>query len=377
MKNIVILGSTGTIGKNTLEVVRKRPGEWRVRGLACRQNKKILARQMEEFRPDFVYLEEKDDGFENKFKKTGFFHGLNGLEELVSAGNIDLVIYAVPGITTLKAFISSVKRGQRIGLATKEIMIAAGPIVNRLMEENNAVVLPVDSEHNAIFQALVGEDREMIRKVYLTASGGPFRGKKIKSPTVRQVLSHPVWNMGEKITVDSATMFNKAFELIEAHYLFSLPAEKLDVLIHPEAVIHGMAEMADGTIKGIFSMPDMKYPITFVMDYPNRQDSAWERIDFARFRNFTLEPADRNAKWFSLALEAIEKKGSFPVVLNGANEEAVNMFLKGKLDFNRIPEMAEKILSMHSYKKEIGIEDIFEIDKWAKNKVREIIKEMK
>lgn len=368
MKNIVILGSTGTVGKNVLEVVRRKAGEWNVLGLACRNNRETFALQLEEFLPSFAYMQERDAGFVERFGKTSFFYGREGLEEIVSLPGIDLVIYAIPGIVTLNAFIRSLENGQRIGLATKEIMVVAGSIVGRMMEKSSAVVLPVDSEHNAIFQALLGEDRRRIRKVYLTASGGPFHGKKITNPTVSQVLSHPVWNMGEKITVDSATMFNKAFELIEAHYLFSLPPGKLDVLIHPEAVIHGLAEMDDGTVKGIFSMPDMKYPISFVMDYPGRRDTSWERIDFGKIKSFTLEPADRSSRWFSLALEAIEKKGSFPVVLNSANEEAVNLFLRGKIGFRHIPEITEKVLSMHSYRSEVSIEDIYEIDRWAKEK---------
>ncbi len=279
MKNIVILGSTGTVGKNTLEVVRRRTGQWQVLGLACQKDKETLWQQIEEFNPKFVYIEDKDTSFEKRAKGTKFFYGEDGLEELVSVENIDLVIYAIPGINSLKACIVSLKRGQKVGLATKEIMVTAGDMVNNLIKEYNGVVLPVDSEHNAIFQALAGENKDEIRKIYLTASGGPFRGKKIESPTVEETLSHPIWNMGKKITVDSATMFNKAFELIEAHYLFSIPPEKLDVLIHPEAIIHGLVEMIDGTAKGIFSMPDMKYPITFVMDYPCRQESNWDKID--------------------------------------------------------------------------------------------------
>jgi len=373
MKNIVVLGSTGTIGKNTLNVVRKKNRQWHVLGLACRENKHLLDEQITEFSPDFVYIESKDVGFEKKFPKTCFFHGPQGIEELISVKNIDLVIYAIPGISTLNAFIASIKKGHRIGLATKEIMVVAGQLITRLAQEYHAVILPVDSEHNAIFQALIGEKKDTIRKVYLTASGGPFKGKKVISPTIQQVLTHPVWNMGKKITVDSATMLNKTFEIIEAHHLFSLPAEKLDVLMHPEAVIHGMVEMIDGTIKAICSMPDMKYPITFVMDYPRRKDVVWERIDFRNIRSFTFEPADRNSKWFSLAMKAIEQQGSFPVVLNSANEVAVDNFLRGNLDFNHIVDITEQVISLHQYKKNLTIKDIFEIDRWAKNKAVEVI----
>lgn len=377
MKNIVILGSTGTVGKNALEAVRKNSGKWRVMGLACRKNKTLLAGQIEEFSPQFVYIEKKDGRFEQRFKKTRFFCGKDGLEQMAALDSIDLIIYAIPGISTLKAFILSIQKGHKIGLATKEIMVAAGTIVNSLLKKHDAIILPVDSEHNAVFQALLGENPENIRKIWLTASGGPFRGRKILSPTVQEVLAHPVWNMGAKITVDSATMFNKAFEIIEAHYLFSLPADKIDVLIHPEAIIHGLAEMIDGTVKGIFSMPDMKFPITFVMDYPERNPLAWERVDFGKIASFSLTPADRTSQWFSLALEAIKKKGSFPAVFNSANEEAVKQFLKGAIGFKRIAGITEKVLSVHPYKKDVSLEDIFEIDLWAKNKVKELVKETK
>ena len=365
------------MGMNALEVARKRKGAWRVLGLACRKNRELLARQIEEFKPRYVYTEKADADFEKGFNRVIFFHGGQGLEEMASIDNIDLIIYAVPGIKTLNAFILSVKKGDRIGLATKEIMVAAGPLINGLLGENgNSVILPVDSEHNAVFQALIGERKENVRKIWLTASGGPFRGRDIRCPSVEEVLAHPVWNMGAKITVDSATMFNKAFEVIEAHYLFSLPAEKIDVLIHPEAVIHGLAEMVDGTVKGIFSMPDMKFPISFVMDYPERNRLTWERIDFSRLGRFTLEPADRKSPWFSLALEAIRKKGSFPVVFNAANEESVNRFLEGRMPFDRIGAVTEKVLSLHSYRKEVTVEDIFEIDRWAKIKALEIINKL-
>ena len=373
MKNIIVLGSTGTVGKNVLEVVKERASEWKVLGIACRNNKDMFAEQIQEFKPEFAYIQDIDNGYENRFKSTKFFYGEDGLEELVSVDNIDLVVYAIPGISTLNAFIYSIKKGQKVGLATKEIMVTAGPIVNELIKKHNGEILPIDSEHNAIFQALMGEDENNVSNIYLTASGGPFRGKNIDNPTVEQVLSHPVWNMGKKITVDSATMFNKAFELIEAHYLFSISPEKLNVLIHPEALIHGMVELLDGTIKGIFSMPDMKYPITFIMDYPNRQTSKWEKIDFNRFSSLTLEPANRNAKWFSLAIEAIEKKGSFPVVFNSANEEAVEGFLKGKIQFKDIISITEQVLSTHSYKENVTIKEIFEIDIWAKNKVNKLM----
>ncbi len=373
MKNIVILGSTGTIGQNTLEVVRKGTERFRIIGLACRGNKGLLGQQITEFSPVCVYTEEKDDLFEQRFPGVRFLHGSEGLEEMGVVDGADIVICAIPGISTLGAVCSAIRKKRIIGLATKEILVVGGHIITRLTGRYGSCILPVDSEHNALFQALEGIKREDIRKIYLTASGGPFGGKPAgRNVTVKDVLSHPVWKMGRKITVDSATMMNKAFEIIEAHYLFGLPADRIEVLIHPEALIHGMVEMNDGTVKGIFSAPDMKFPINFVLDYPCREKTAWHSIDFGKMQKLTLSPVDRNSAWFSLAVTAIERKGSFPVVMNAANEEAVNLFLREKIKFGSILDIVQKVVCMHTPRKEVSLEEIFEIDAWAKEKVREI-----
>lgn len=376
MKNIVILGSTGTIGQNTLEVVRKSGGRFRVLGLACRENKTLLAGQIREFRPAYVYFEKSDPAFERKFPRVQFLCGEKGLEKIASLKKADIVICAIPGISTLKAVCSAIRGKKVIGLATKEILVVAGHIIDRLKRKYGALILPVDSEHNAVFQALEGVKREDIKRIYLTASGGPFGGRPAgKNVALKDVLQHPVWKMGRKITVDSATMMNKAFEIIEAHYLFGLPAEKIDVLIHPEALIHGLVELNDGTIKGVFSSPDMKFPINHVMDYPSRKKTPWQFIDFSKMQKLTLSSADRNSAWFSLAVAAIERKGSLPVVLNAANEEAVNLFLHGKIKFNSIIDIVQKIVRSHRIKKQVSLEDIFEIDRWAKTKVKELTKD--
>ncbi len=378
MKNIVILGSTGTIGQNTLEVVRKGRGRFKVLGLACRENKNLLARQIREFRPEYVYFEKCDRVFERRFPGVKFLYGEKGLEKIASLKSADIVICAIPGISTLKAVCSAIRGKKVIGLATKEILVVAGQIVNRLSRKYGSRILPVDSEHNAVFQALDGIKKEDIRKIYLTASGGPFGGRPAgKNVTVKDVLKHPVWKMGKKITVDSATMMNKAFEIIEAHYLFGLPAGKIDVLIHPEALIHGMAELNDGTIKGVFSSPDMKFPINYVLDFPCRKNTPWQFVDFSKMRKLTLSAADRSSAWFSLAVAAIEKKGSLPVVLNAANEEAVSLFLQGKIKFDGIIDIVQKIVRSHRVKRQVSLEEIFKIDAWAKTKVRELVKDKK
>ncbi|MBN1446111.1 MAG: 1-deoxy-D-xylulose-5-phosphate reductoisomerase [Candidatus Omnitrophica bacterium] len=375
MKNIVILGSTGTIGQNTLEVIRKGRDRFNVIGLACRENKDLLARQIREFRPEYVYFEKVDTVFERRFPRVKILCGDKGLEKIASLKKADIIICAIPGISTLKAVCSAIRSKKVIGLATKEILVVAGHIINRLSRKYGACILPVDSEHNAVFQALEGIKKEDVKKIYLTASGGPFGGRPAgKNATLKDVLKHPVWKMGKKITVDSATMMNKAFEIIEAHYLFGLPAEKIGVLIHPEAFIHGMVELNDGTIKGVFSSPDMKFPINFVLDYPRRKETPWRPIDFSSMKKLTFSSADRNSAWFSLAAEAIEKNGSLPVVLNAANEEAVNLFLQGKIKFNGIIDIVQKAVRSHRIKKHVSLEDIFEIDRRAKNKVRELVR---
>jgi 1-deoxy-D-xylulose-5-phosphate reductoisomerase len=373
MKNIMILGSTGTIGLNTLEVIRKGRDRFRAVGLACKSRKGILARQIEEFSPEYVYLEDRDVDFERRFKRVRFFYGPDGLVEMVENEKADVIICAIPGISTLNAVISAVKRGKTIGLATKEILVVAGHILIPLVKRYHATLLPVDSEHNAIFQTLEGVKRQDIKKMYLTASGGPFGGRPAKDGVrLKDVLKHPVWKMGKKITVDSATMMNKSFEIIEAHYLFDIPGEKIDVLIHPEAVIHGMLELTDGTVKAVLSVPDMKFPIKFVLDYPYRREITWKKIDFAKINNLTLFPADRGSIWFSLALKAIKKKGSFPVVLNAVNEEAVALFLKGKIGFNDILNIVKKVLSGHMVKKVVSSDDIFRIHEQVKQNVRKL-----
>ncbi len=373
MKNIIILGSTGTIGESTLEVIRRGKDRFRVFGIACRRRKDILAEQIKEFRPEYVYLERKDAGFEKKFSGIRFLYGAGGMEEMVQMKKADIIVCAIPGISTLKATIAAVKQGKTLGLATKEILVAAGHIIIPLVRKHHACILPVDSEHNAVFQALEGVRERDIHRIYLTASGGPFGGRppagRVK---LEDVLKHPVWKMGRKITVDSATMMNKAFEIIEAHYLFGMPADKIDVLIHPEAVIHGMVELKDGTIKAVLSVPDMKLPIKFVLDYPHRNEMSWQKIDFARINNLTLFPADRNSVWFSLAIRAIKEKGSFPVVLNAANEEAVNLFLEGKIEFNDILNILQEVLSDCKVQKEVLVDDIFRIHEQARQDVRKL-----
>ncbi|MDD3726589.1 MAG: 1-deoxy-D-xylulose-5-phosphate reductoisomerase [Candidatus Ratteibacteria bacterium] len=374
MKNIVILGSTGTIGQNTLEVVRRDSGNFCILGLACHFRRDILFGQIKEFHPKYVYTEKEDSSFEHDFPDITFLYGDDGLEVIATLKEADIIICAIPGIKALKSVISAIKKKKTICLATKEILVVAGDIIMPLAEREGVKVLPVDSEHNALFQALEGVERKDIAKVYLTASGGPFYGTKMKKDvSPEDALAHPVWKMGKKITVDSATMLNKSFEVIEAHHLFSLPTEKIDVLIHPEAVVHGMVELVDGTIKGILSVPDMKIPISFVLHYPCRSDHCWQHIDFDKIGKLHFYPVERDADWFLLAQQAIEKKGSFPVVFNSANEEAVELFLEGKVKFQEIIPLVKAVIGAHTYKRDISLEDVFYFNNWAKEQTKEFV----
>ncbi|MGC8976419.1 MAG: 1-deoxy-D-xylulose-5-phosphate reductoisomerase [Candidatus Ratteibacteria bacterium] len=372
MRNVVILGSTGTIGKNTLEVIRRQKEKFNVLCLACKKNKKVLSKQIEEFKPKYAYIEEKDDDFIRKYKKTKFFYGDEGLIEIANLKDADLFVFAIPGIKTLPAFIECIKNRKIIALATKEILVSGGQIFDDMKKKYNFEILPVDSEHNAIFQILKYENKN-VRKIYLTASGGPLYWKGKRSLNLKEALSHPVWKMGKKITIDSATMMNKAFEIIEAHYLFALNEDQIDVVIHQEAIIHGMVEFADGTIKCVSFFPDMKYPINYVLNYPDRVDINLKRIDFAKIRYLNFKKINKKSRWLNLAKEAIRKKGSYPVVLNGANERLVELFLEKKIKFCDIIRIVKKVVENHYYKSELSLQDIFYYHNWAKSQAEKIV----
>jgi 1-deoxy-D-xylulose-5-phosphate reductoisomerase len=372
MKNIVIFGSTGTIGKNALEVIRRQKEKFNVLCIACKKNKKLFSRQIEEFKPEYAYIEEKDEDFIKKYKNVKFFYGDEGLIEIANLKETDLFIFAIPGIRTLPAFIECIKNRKNIALATKEILVSGGEIIEELKKTYKFEILPVDSEHNAIYQILKLENKD-IKKIYLTASGGPFYGKKKKNVRVKEALLHPVWKMGKKITIDSATMMNKAFEIIEAHYLFSLKEEQIDVVIHPEAIIHGMVEFIDGTLKCVAFYPDMKFPLNFVLNYPERVDSGLKEIDFGKINQLNFKKVNKNSKWLIFAKEAIRKKGSYPVVLNGANEKVVEFFLEGKIKFTDIIKIIERVLERHNFKEKLKIDEIFYYHNWARNEVEKFL----
>ncbi|MBI1805787.1 MAG: 1-deoxy-D-xylulose-5-phosphate reductoisomerase [Ignavibacteria bacterium] len=369
MKNICILGSTGSIGQNSLEVIANFPDRFHASYLTTNKNIGILQQQIERFHPRAVAV--LDECSASLLKQTmngavNVFTGEDGLRELVSQGDIDIVINSLVGFAGLRPTIEAIKRGITVALANKETLVVAGEIITQLLREHNAALIPVDSEHSAILQCLTGEKSDDIARLILTASGGPFlnmRKKDFTSVTVEAALKHPNWKMGSKITIDSATMMNKGLEVIEAHWLFNLPPEKIDVLIHPQSIIHSMVEFVDGSVKAQLGMPDMKIPIQYALTYPERASSLYNRVDFAELREMTFFKPDLDQfECVQLAYDAIREGGTAPAILNAANEVAVDLFLQRQMSFDRIPHLIAHALEKIPVKHSPGLNDIFETD---------------
>lgn len=371
MRKIVVLGSTGSIGTNALEVVRKSENKFKVVGISGHRNHKLLLEQIEEFKPKYVSVgtEEGYQLIRERFPEIEVYYGDEGLRELASKDDYDILLTAVSGAVGIEATVEGIKKGKRIALANKETMVAAGPYINSLLRENpKAEIVPVDSEHSAIFQSLLGGRREEVRKIIITASGGTFRGKKLeelKGVTVEQALKHPNWSMGKKITIDSSTLVNKGLEVIEAHELFGVAYEDIEVLVHPQSIIHSMVEFKDRAVIAQLGAPDMKLPIQYAFTYPERvESSALEPLDFTKASNLTFEKPDHSTfKGISLAFKAGKIGKTMPAVLNAANEVAVELFLKGKIKFLTIYEIIEKAMERHTPKEIDGVEIIKSVDR--------------
>ncbi len=369
MKKLFVLGSTGSIGVNTLNVVREFPEKFSVTALTVNTNIEDLADQVEEFKPDFVVIRDKASA--EKFSRISrqpvqVLSGDEGLIEITKNSDYDILVSALVGFAGLAPTIEGIKRGKRIALANKETLVVAGEIIVKLCEKFNSEMIPVDSEHSAIFQCLVGENFNEIEKLILTASGGPFREKslsELKSVSVKEALDHPNWSMGSKITIDSATMMNKGLEVIEAHWLFNLPKEKIEVVVHPQSIVHSMVEFVDGSIKAQLSMPDMKLPIQYALSYPERFKSRFVETDFPKIHSLTfLGPDFEKFKCLKLAYDVLQTAGTAPCILNAANEIAVSSFLDGKIKFLEIPELIENALNKIENHSSPDIETIFDCD---------------
>ncbi|HAF59575.1 MAG TPA: 1-deoxy-D-xylulose-5-phosphate reductoisomerase [Bacillota bacterium] len=369
MKKIAILGSTGSIGTQALDIVKRNRDRFRISALTCGRQTELLVQQIREFQPEIVCVEREEDAIELKeeFPKTDIFWGKQGLKQTAALADCDMVLNALVGMRGLEPTLSAIRAGRDIALANKETLVAGGEIVMKAASENEIRIIPVDSEHSAIFQALQGNQGQEIRRIILTASGGPFRGytlSQLSRGTLEQALKHPNWNMGNKITIDSATMMNKGLEVIEARWLFDADPEIIQVVVHRESIIHSMVEFVDHSIIAQLGMPDMRVPIGYAFSYPERLENDCQEVDFLRIGQLHFEPVNMQVfRCLGLAYEALKKGGSYPVVLNAANEVMVQKFLEKKIAFIDIQNTVEKVLEEHVPLYDLSLEDILGIDK--------------
>lgn len=381
-KNIAILGSTGSIGTQALEVVTANPDTFQVEVLTAQNNAALLIEQAQRFNPNAVVIgdEKHYDFVKSALASTDVkvYTGENALASVVQMDSIDLVLTALVGYSGLLPTIKAIEAGKTIALANKETLVVAGEIITRKAREKGVNIYPVDSEHSAIFQCLVGEFHNKIEKIILTASGGPFRGKKIEElrlVTKAEALKHPNWAMGAKITVDSATMMNKGLEVIEAKWLFGLAADQVEVVVHPQSIIHSLVQFQDGSMKAQLGLPDMRLPIQFAMTYPQRLKTDFPRFDFANYPSLTFEKPDlKTFRNLALAFEALNRAGNMPCVLNAANEIAVAEFLRDKIGFLEMSDIVEHCLGQMDHIKTPTYEDYVVTDKETRIRALEWVK---
>lgn len=381
-KRVAILGSTGSIGTQTLDVIRQHPNDFIVEVLTAQNNCDLLIAQALEFNPNAVVI-----GNEAAYAKVKealqphdikVFAGQKALAQIVEMDTIDVVLTALVGYSGLFPTVNAVKAGKQIALANKETLVVAGEIITALAKENRVNIYPVDSEHSAIFQCLVGEFHNPIEKIILTASGGPFRGKDrkfLETVTREQALKHPNWEMGAKITIDSASMMNKGLEVIEAKWLFGLKTEQIEVVVHPQSIIHSLVQFEDGSLKAQLGLPDMRIPIQFALSFPDRLKSDFERFDFTKYPQLTFEQPDKKTfRNLQLAFDALAKGGNAPCVLNAANEIAVAAFLSKAVGFLEMSDLIEETLAKAEFVSHPSLEDYIETDKRAREITEQLIK---
>jgi 1-deoxy-D-xylulose-5-phosphate reductoisomerase len=374
MKRITILGSTGSIGASALKVIEDNPGEYRVVALAAGNNLDLLLEQIRIFQPVAAAVSREDLAGTLKERlrgsKTEVLFGVKGFSELAALDEADTVISAMSGASGLIPTWEAIRAGKGMALANKETMVMAGPVIMDLARKKNVSILPIDSEHSAIFQCLQGHRREDLKRVILTASGGPFRTlllEEMKNVTPAMALKHPNWNMGRKISIDSATLMNKGLEAIEARWLFDLAMDQIDILVHPESIIHSMVEYMDGSVIAQLGIPDMITPISYALSYPRHIKTNLPPLRLEEVKKLTFDKPDMDRfRCLSLALQAIEAGGSVPAVMNGANEVAVESFLGGRIGFLQIPALIQRTMEAHNPFQPDGIEAIMEADAWAR-----------
>jgi 1-deoxy-D-xylulose-5-phosphate reductoisomerase len=378
VKRLAVLGSTGSIGQQTLDVVRALPERFRVIGLAAGKNIDLLAEQVDEFKPEFIsYLsvDNRDKQVHARLSDAGC--EFLSLEDIAGHPDVDMVVMATSGTAGLRPTLAAVRAGKNIALANKESLVAAGEIITGEAKESGARILPIDSEHSAIWQCLNGEEQEA-RRIILTASGGPFRDystTQMREVTVEQALKHPSWQMGRKVTVDSATLMNKGLEVIEAHWLFNMPIDNITVLIHPQSIIHSMVEFIDGSVKAQLSYPDMRLPIQYALSYPERlANPRLPRLDWSNLGSLTFDQPDPDKfPCLRLAIEAGKEGGTCPAVLGAADEVAVELFLSERIRFVDMAHIVERVLEQHQKVAHPSLEEIIVADAWARERVLKLV----
>lgn len=372
VKGIAILGSTGSIGRQTLEVIRSFPQHFSVVGLAGWTNLALLREQVEEFQPAEMYYRDMGNGATpSGVTKTT----TTTMEEMVRHPQVDMVVVATTGPAGLLPTLLALRAGKAVALASKEVIVMAGPLIAQEVA-TGAILLPVDSEPSAIWQCLVGEDPDIARLI-ITASGGPFRTRPVEelaTVTPEEALQHPTWRMGKKITVDSATLMNKAFEVIEAHWLFGVAWDKIEVVLHPQSIVHSLVEFRDGSMKAQMAPPDMRLPLQYALFYPRRVQSPWlERLDMAKIGSLSFEPLEKERfPCFSIALEAAQAGGTYPAALCAADEVAVSLFLEGQMAFTEIPRLVKRVVDEHQPGSATSLDDVMGAEEWARRRSLEL-----
>jgi 1-deoxy-D-xylulose-5-phosphate reductoisomerase len=384
-KRIAILGSTGSIGTQALEVIQQNPEKFEVEVLTANNNVDILIGQAKKFQPNAVVIANPDkykyvsEALKNEPIKV--YAGADSLNQVVQMETIDLVLTAMVGYSGLIPTYNAIKAGKNIALANKETLVVAGEIITKTALEKKVEILPVDSEHSAIFQCLVGEFMNPIEKIYLTCSGGPFRGKtekELQLVTVENALNHPNWAMGAKITIDSATLMNKGFEMIEACWLFGLQASKVDIIVHPQSIIHSIVQFEDGSMKAQMGLPDMKLPIQYALGFPSRIKNEYPRFNFLDYPTLSFEPPNtKNFRNLALAFEAMKMGGNMPCILNAANEAVVEAFLNGKITFLQMPAIIEQTMQKVVFVQNPALEDLIQTNAEARNRTMLLIENRK
>lgn len=375
VKLLIILGSTGSIGENALRVVEAHSDRFQIFGLSAYSNADRLIAQAKQYSPEMVCIGDETQYPEVKKALDGIgirvCSGRTGLLELASQQDADLLLNAIVGSPGMEPTISALNAGVNVALSNKESLVMAGELITEILDQSNVSLFPVDSEHSAIWQCLTGETPEEVRRIILTASGGPFRDtppSEFTAITVADALNHPNWEMGNKITIDSATMMNKGLEVIEAHWLFRIPPENIEVLIHPQSIIHSMVEFVDGSVKAQMGVPDMKVPIQYALLYPEHAPAEWERLDLASLGHFTFEAPDyEKFQCLELAFTALDRGGTLPVVLNVANDLAVYAFLQEQIRFPEIPELVSTAMAAHETIQQPSLAEILETEQWTRD----------